>query len=552
MQGAYLQLEGCHGALRLECCAGQRVNLADPTQDASAREHLGRAARLQPGGVVCLKRTETHLAHAQLAQEVFHRALGVKEVELDSLLVPARVHKRAAQDTGQKHALLGVLAALCRAKAHAALKELDVFDAAGLVVAHAAHEAGDDAAAQDGLLAAHGVDDLYRLAAVALGHAQAVEVCRVDQRVGHRLVKAAGAQCATHELQALLLEGAATGLAGSRQRHRHAVQTPDAHDLLVEIDLADKVRAEGRRKDGDLLVAGLALDTAAQIGKDGDLLLIRDICADELAQARRAQGELDFLSLDGIDVHDALAHRAAAHACHEGRGDGGVLIAGARVHTALVAQGRLAHQAQVTARAARVRGREGRALQQHVNRGIGDLGLKPAHDASQGHVCVAVGDHRHIACELALCAVKRGELGAVLCRTHHDMALASGIGRKGVEVKGMQGLAQLEEDVVGHIDDVVDGAAAHSGQALDHPVGRRPHLDAADNTGGVALAQLFVIDGDIYDVADVLVVLGAGQLAGSLVAPGHVVHGAHLARKALHAQAVRAVGRDLQIQHLVA
>ena len=43
---------------------------------------------------------------------------------------------------------------------------------------------------------------------------------------------------------------------------------------------------------------------------------------------------------------------------------------------------------------------------------------------------------------------------------------AVGAGQQLVVIEGMQGLAQLEGDVVGDVDDVVDGSLTHQAQAL--------------------------------------------------------------------------------------
>ena len=121
------------------------------------------------------------------------------------------------------------------------------------------------------------------------------------------------------------------------QGHGHAVEAPDAHDLLVEVDLADEVGAEAGRHDGDLLVAGLAQDGAAQVLEDGELLLVADFGADVVPQALGAQAELDGHRHHGVAVHNALADGAACDLDDEGSGDLGVLLAGGGVDAALVA-----------------------------------------------------------------------------------------------------------------------------------------------------------------------------------------------------------------------
>ena len=129
--------------------------------------------------------------------------------------------------------------------------------------------------------------------------------------------------------------------------------------------------------------------------------------------------------------------------------------------------------------------------------------------------------------------------------------LAVGLLRERGQVERMERLPQLEQDVVGHVDDVVDGARAQSGDALDKPVRGRTHLDVADDARRVARAQLGLVDLYRDEVGDLLVVERPRHLAWRLVAPRDVVHRAHLARKALHGQAVGTVRRDLEVEHRV-
>ena len=70
-------------------------------------------------------------------------------------------------------------------------------------------------------------------------------------------------------------------------------------------------------------------------------------------------------------------------------------------------------------------------------------------------------------------------------RTHDDARRAV-FKVERVEVERMQRLPQLEQHVVGHVHHVVDGTLADGGKSFDQPVGRRPHLHAADDARRVA------------------------------------------------------------------
>ena len=257
------------------------------------------------------------------------------------------------------------------------------------------------------------------------------------------------------------------------------------------------------------------------------------------------------LGTNGVLVDNLEANGATRDLGDESGGDGGVLVAGGRIHTALVAQGGLTHEREVARGAARVGRREGRTLQEHIGRCLGDLAVEAAHDARKGDRVLSIGDERHVAGKRAFLAIERRELLAIARGTHAHVMLAIGALGKGAQVEGVQGLAQLEEDVVADVDDVVDGTGAQGRDALDEPLRRGADLHVADDASRIARAQLGVVDLDRDEVAHVLGIGGAGHVTGRIIVPRDVVHGAHLAGKSLHREAVGAVGRNLEIEHRV-
>ena len=112
----------------------------------------------------------------------------------------------------------------------------------------------------------------------------------------------------------------------------------------------------------------------------------------------------------------------------------------------------------------------------------------------------------------------------------------------------MHRLAVLEHDVVCDVDDVVDRAHAAVAQALAHPCRRRGDPDVAHHARGVARAERGLVNADADIVADVLAAAGhVGRVQLQGLAEGH----GGLARQTDHGQAVRAVGRDLKLDHMV-
>ncbi len=58
------------------------------------------------------------------------------------------------------------------------------------------------------------------------------------------------------------------------------------------------------------------------------------------------------------------------------------------------------------------------------------------------------------------------------------------VARKAIKVEDVRGVAQLEGDVIGRVDDVVDAALAHGFEAGDEPGGAGADLDAFDDARG--------------------------------------------------------------------
>ena len=344
-----------------------------------------------------------------------------------------------------------------------------------------------------------------------MAHAQAVEVARLGERVGHRLVEAARAHDGVHRVHDVLhLRARAHAAGAAGQRGRDAVHAPQAQHLLVQVDLALEVRAERGRAHGQhaRIARRIVGHRAAQAAQDVLDVGARDVRSHHGAEARHAEAQVGRRRGRRPLVHDASAvagggaHRAPGHLHHERGGRGRALFDAVVIHAALVAHGALAEQAQVAARAARAARFERGGLQQDVHRPVRDLGIQAAHDACERHGAeLRRGDDRHVGRERAILAVERGQALAFGGRAHHDVRHAVRV-LELVQVEGVQRLAEQEQDVVRHVHDVVDGALADSGQALDHPVGARAHLDPADDTRGVARAARRVLDGDLHRLVD--------------------------------------------------
>ena len=239
-------------------------------------------------------------------------------------------------------------------------------------------------------------------------------------------------------------------------------------------------------------------------------------------------------------VHDlarAEHFHKLARALHGGEG---VL----HVKTLFKAGGRVRAHTQRRGRAAHGGAVEVCAFKQHHRRVADDLAVLAAHHARNAHGLVGVADAQHVRRELALRSVKRA----------YDLALARGadvylaVVDTG-EVERVHRLAVLQHDIVRDIDDIVYRAHTGVADTLAHPFGAGGDLYVLDHARGVARTERGVLNDDLCKLVYVAAGLGLYHrlMQRQLLAEGD----GGLARKADHAQAVGAVGRDLKLDHVV-
>ena len=141
------------------------------------------------------------------------------------------------------------------------------------------------------------------------------------------------------------------------------------------------------------------------------------------------------------------------------------------------------------------------------------------------------------------------EGGHLLARSRG--ADAQAVARQLVEVVGMGGLAELEHDVVGSVDDVVDGPHPGQGEPARHPRRRGPDLDTGEDAGGEAGTEIVVhhLDGDRrgidLDRAKLgWVGYGEGQPQAGGEVTGHPGHAPRVGPVGLDGDVVDDVGDD--------
>ena len=138
---------------------------------------------------------------------------------------------------------------------------------------------------------------------------------------------------------------------------------------------------------------------------------------------------------------------------------------------------------------------EGRRLQQHALRVLGDLRGGASHDAGDGQRLFAVRDQKVLGSEATLLAIQGRQGLPVPCPAHDNAST-----RELVEVERMGRLAQVQHEIVGEVHQEPDGSHADIEKTALHPVGRTgTGRDVLDHPGQIARTTLEIVDlyGDV-------------------------------------------------------
>jgi hypothetical protein len=172
----------------------------------------------------------------------------------------------------------------------------------------------------------------------------------------------------------------------------------------------------------------------------------------------------------------------------------------------------------------------------------GDLRVPASHHAGDRQCLRGVGDHEVGRIQLALDPVQGRESLSVLRSANHDVAICHAGG-----VERVQGMPELEQDVVGRVDDVGDGTHPRC-QEPARDVGRGgTDLHPVDVTRQVARTPLGILDLHLHPGIDL--VRGSGL---DLRHPEFLAEqGGDLTSQAHDAHEIRPVRRDLELEDRV-
>ena len=191
-----------------------------------------------------------------------------------------------------------------------------------------------------------------------------------------------------------------------------------------------------------------------------------------------------------------------------------------------------------------VRAVEVRRLQQHIHRGVTDLGVGPAHDTGEADRLLRVGDHQCVAGQLAVFAVQRCQMLAFDGPANDDLVV-----HHGVEIEGMQWLADLEHHVVSDIDDVVDGRLALFREPLLQPLRRRTKFQVLQNRGRISTTEIWIGNPHRRQAVNWRTVLRVRQVG---LGYDLIRESRHFTRNAQHRETVGPVGRQIEIEYRLA
>ena len=129
-----IELKGNDDLIDAAGLARLGVNLADPAQHGTAREHLGSTTRLQEGIALALDGTEANLLNAQLGEQLLDDALAKEETQLAVLHVPGLLAPLAREHARDGLGLLGQAGILATVEQTADLVQVHVGRAVSLVI----------------------------------------------------------------------------------------------------------------------------------------------------------------------------------------------------------------------------------------------------------------------------------------------------------------------------------------------------------------------------------------------------------------------------------
>ena len=457
--------------------------------------------------------------------------------------VPAGRGDGAAEEDGEAFFFAGVVFREGEEDA-AGFEEAELGGALADVQRGGGDEAWDDAGAKVGVVFAERVLHRDGCGVEAFGGDGAEGVAELgggDEAEGLGLVEAAIGEGAAegHEVVVGAVGGVGGGEGGA-EVCGDTIEADDAGEFLDEVNGALEVEAVA----GDLPEGG---------GRGGGLFDEAEFFEDGVAFVGGEGGDTEelggagFVEFDGVDegrggaCDDSVVFGFASGDGEDEAGGGVGCAKGLLgIDSALEAVGGVGVDAEAAGGAADAGGLEVGDLEEDVGGGVGDSGFGAAHDAGDGEGFGLIGDNEVVGQEGAVLAVE-GDEGFGFRGVADDNAA----GEFG-EVEGVEGLAHLHEDVIGDINDVVDGAEADAVESVLEPLGAGGDLHAADGAGDIEGAGFGGVEADFGGCGRAGFEVGLAEVGFAF--EGESGEGGEFAGEAEVGEEVGAVGGDFEVE----
>ena len=327
------------------------------------------------------------------------------------------------------------------------------------------------------------------------------------------------------------------GDGGQRWVRGQVVVTHHAGHFLDQIFFDLQIKTEARRRYGDGSFGFCDLQTQAT--QSVSALLLRQRHTNHLDRTGHAQRD----GLDGWNVQRLVVDGAdlclwrAANVEHQ-LGDAlDVLHRQLRVHTTFESVTRIGREVVATRAARDGCGPPEGGFDVDILGVIGHGGSVAAHDACERFDLAVVSDHADLLVHSHGVAIEQLERFARLAPAHLQAAVDF------VQIKNMRRTTKLEHHVVGDVHQRAHAALTATRQAVHHPLrGLSLGVHALDHTTTETAAQVGSLDLHRQLVAD----LRGHHSWESRGLQRRTGQGRHFAGNAVHAQAMRQIGRQLQ------
>lgn len=117
-----------------------------------------------------------------------------------------------------------------------------------------------------------------------------------------------------------------------------------------------------------------------------------------------------------------------------------------------------------------------------------------------------ISDDAHAGVEFVVSLVDRANFFAWESTADDDLVVFESI-----EVEGVEWLSAFEHDIVGDVDDVIDGVDADGSESVAEPCGAGADAYAADEAGVVFVAEISAVDADRDGIGGVVSGFGDGR-----------------------------------------